>query len=263
MTRLNWGDASSRIYEVGLDRGVLYPNNSPAVPWYGLTAVQEEGAESAKTYYQDGRPYLIVPQPKEYKATLSAYTYPDEFSEIMGVVEATDGLYVDSQQGDSFTFSYRTLIGDSINGTEKGYKIHLVYNAVVTPEGQSHATLGDSISPNEFSWSIEAYPMPLVGFRSSAHFVIDTRHMDSEKLAEIEGLLYGTDEIEPSAPAPQIIFDTLNHGDAIIVTDNGDGTFEVQGSYKNVYLIGDGIFQIDNVDGQDNGDGTFTISTTL
>lgn len=263
MTRLNWSDANSRIFEVGLDRGVLYPKAGPAVPWYGLTGVEEEGADSAKAYYMDGRPYLIVPQPKEFQATVKAYTYPDAFSELMGVVEATDGMYVDSQQGDAFDLSYRTLIGDGVKGTEAGYKIHLVYNAVVAPQGISYGSVGSSIDPSEFSWEIQAWPMPLVGFRSSAHIVIDTRHMDSNKLTEIEDLLYGSASTEAAAPAPQVIFDTLNHGDAIIITDNGDGTWEASGSYKNIYLIDDGVFTIDNVDGQDNGDGTFTISTTL
>jgi len=260
---LNWNNPEARIFEVGLDRGVLYPKSAPAVAWNGLTGVDENGAESSKVYYLDGRPYLIVPTPKEYQATLKAFTYPDAFSEIMGLVEATDGMYVDSQQGDAFDLSYRTLIGDANQGLEAGYKIHLVYNAIAAPQGNSYSTMGSSVDPSEFSWDIQAYPMPLVGYRSTAHVVIDTRHMDQYKLGEIEELLYGTDAAEASIPEPQVVFDTLNHGDAIIITDNGDGTWEASGSYKNVHLIGDGIFEIENVNGTDNGDGTFTISTTL
>lgn len=263
MTRLNWHEGNLRTFETGIDRGVLYPKGSGAVPWFGLTGVDETGADSVQSYFIDGRPFLHVPKTKEYAATIKAWTYPDELTSIMGMPEVTDGMYIDSQQADQFDLCYRTLVGDGAAGVTAGYKIHVIYNAVVVPGGVSFVSSGSSIEPTEFSWDISAVPMPLVGYRSSAHVVIDTRHMDQDKLSQIEGFLYGTAETEPFVPEPQVIFDTLSYGDSIIVTDLGDGTFEVQGSYKNVQIVGDGIFNIDNVDGTDNGDGTWTISTTL
>jgi len=233
-----------------------------AVPWDGLTSVEESGGEAAKAYYVDGRPFLFLPIPKEYKSTLNAYTYPDAFSEIMGLLEVTDGMYLDSQPGAAFDLSYRTLIGNAAQGADHGYKIHLVYNATVTPGGLNYETLSDSINPSTMSWEIQAVPVRVEGFRPTAHIVIDTRHMDPNKIAAIEELLYGSDNQVAGMPAPQLVFDILNYGDTIIVTDNGDGTFDVEGSYENVYMISEGEFRIDNVDGQDNGDGTFTISTT-
>src|SRR6476620_3694188 len=95
--RLSWNALGSRLYEVGLDRGVLYLNDGRAIPWNGLTGVDESGADSAAAYYIDGRPFLHLPKPKEFVATLTAYTYPDEFASVMGVVEATDGMFLDSQ----------------------------------------------------------------------------------------------------------------------------------------------------------------------
>lgn len=263
MTRLNWQDGNTRTFESGLDRGVLYPRVGAAVPWFGLTGVDETGADSVQSYFIDGRPFLHVPKLHEYAATIKAWTYPDELTALMGMPEVTDGMYVDSQRGDQFNLSYRTMVGDGITGESAGYKIHLIYNAVVVPGGASFSTIGSSIDPTEFTFEISAVPMPLVGYRSSAHVVIDTRHMDQDKLGQIEGFLYGTSTTEPYVPDPQVVFDTLSHGDSIIVTDNGDGTFEVSGSYKNVKVLGDGIFEIDNITGTDNGDGTWTISTTL
>lgn len=233
-----------------------------AVPWDGLTSVEESGGEGAKAYYADGRPFLFLPTPKEYKATLNAYTYPDAFSEIMGLTEVTDGMYLDSQPGAAFDLSYRTLVGNGLQSTEHGYKIHLVYNATVTPGALSYETMSDSINPSTMSWEIQAVPVRVEGFRPTAHIVIDTRHMDQGKIDALEELLYGSDETLARMPEPQLVFDILNYGDMIIVTDNGDGTFDVEGSYENVYMVGDGEFRVDNVDGQDNGDGTFTISTT-
>lgn len=233
-----------------------------AVPWDGLTSVEESGGEGARAYYVDGRPFLFLPMPKEYKATLNAYTYPDAFSAIMGLAEVTDGMYLDSQPGQSFDLAYRTLVGNAAEGQEHGYKIHLVYNATVTPGGVNYETLSDSVNPSTMSWEIQAVPVRVEGFRPTAHIVIDTRHMDQHKIDAIEELLYGSAEEVAHMPPPQLVFDILNYGDTIVVTDNGDGTFEVEGSYENVYLVGDGEFRLENIDGQNNGDGTFTISTT-
>lgn len=234
-----------------------------AVPWIGLQSVDEEGGDSAAAYYIDGRPFLFLPRPKEYKASLKAMTYPDAFAEIMGVQEVADGMYLDSQPGSSFDLSYRTLVGNAIDGIDHGYKIHLVYNATVAPQALTYESMSNSINPTAFSWEIQAVPVPVEGFRPTAHIIIDTRHMSQAKIDAVEELIYGSENEVASMPSPQAIFDLLSFGDTIIVTDNGDGTFDVTGSYENVYMVGDGLFRVDNVDGQDNGDGTFTISTTL
>lgn len=241
---------------------VRRPLLSLATPWDGLTSVEENGGEAARAYYADGRPFLFLPMPKEFAATLSAYTYPDAFAEIMGLFEATDGMYLDSQPGAPFDLCYRTLVGNAVEGQDHAYKLHLVYNATVTPGAVSYETLSDSINPSTMSWEIQAVPVRVEGFRPTAHIVIDTRHMDPSKIQAIEELLYGSPDKRPRMPDPQLVFDILNYGDTIIVTDNGDGTFDVEGSYENVYLLGNGEFRIDNIDGQNNGDGTFTISTT-
>jgi hypothetical protein len=198
----------------------------------------------------------------EYSATIRAYTYPDAFAEIMGVAEVADGMYLDSQPGAAFDLSYRTLVGSALQGLDHGYKIHLVYNAVVTPQSLTYDTLGGSINPVEFAWEIQAVPVRVEGFRPTAHIIIDTRHMDPEKIEAIENLLYGYANGLPHMPSPQTIFDILSYGDTIIVTDMGDGTFTVEGSYDNVYMVGPGEFRVDNVDGYHNSDGTFVISST-
>lgn len=235
---------------------------SLAVPWIGLTGVDEKGGDGAAAYYIDGRPFLFLPKPKEYQATLRAYTYPDSFSSMMGVTEVADGMYLDSQPGEAFDLSYRTLVGSALRGVDHGYKIHLVYNAVVTPQSLSYDTLGASINPVEFSWEIQAVPVRVEGFRPTAHIIIDTRNMTPSKIAAIEELIYGSDDELPSMPDPQTVFDLLSYGDTIIVTDMGDGTFTVEGAYENVYMLEPGVFRVDNVDGETYADGTFTISST-
>lgn len=259
---LDWNQVKDRQIEAGIDRGVLYLNNGITVPWNGLTGVDEEGGEGAAEYYVDGRPFLYFPKPKEFKASLKAFTYPDEFSAVLGEVEVADGMYLDSQVGDSFGLSYRTKIIDGLVGDAAGYKIHLIYNATVVPSTRSYATIGDSINPVEFDWKIQAVPVNVAGYRPTAHITIDTRHMDATRIAEIESLIYGSVTEPAQMPDPQTIFDLLSFGNAIIITDNGDGTWTAEGSYKNIYMIGDEIFQIDNVNAIDYGDGTYTISST-
>lgn len=258
MGRVSWDDATARHYETGVDRGVLYPKASPAVPWHGLTAVDEVGAEGTSTYYIDGRPFLNLPRLKEFQATIKAYTYPDELNDLVGMPETADGMYVDSQMGDSFDLSYRTLIGDGASGTRRGYKLHLVYNATVAPQGSSYETLKEEINPMDFSWEITTVPVPIQGYHASAHIVIDSRKVDDEKMLELENLLYGSATSDVTElPRPEIIFNLLNFGDTVVITDNGDGTWTATGSNADVLVDSNGNFTLKNVDAILYGDGQY------
>lgn len=265
MTRVSWSEIGQRYFETGLDRGVLYPNELPGVPWNGLISLDEDASPGVNTYYQDGRPFLNVPVPKEFSGTLKAYTYPDVFSEIMGYAQATQGMYVDSQMGDSFGLTYRTRVGNDVSSIDFGYKVHLVYNAVVGAPSSSYQTLNDSLSPTDFSWNILTSPMPLEGFRPMAHLILDTRTMNPTELSQIEDILYGTTLDTPRLPSPQEVYDVLTVGDHIEIIDNGDGTWDAVGSAENVYLTGPGEFEIDNVNavipGAD-GAGSYDVSST-
>lgn len=233
-----------------------------AVPWNGLISVDENGGEDIATYYIDGRPYLNVPKPKEFSATIKAYTYPEEFNAMLGVVEVSDGLFLDSQMSDSFDLCYRTLIGNATEGTAYAYKIHLIYGATVAPSSVSYASLADQVNPIEFSWDIKTVPQAVTGYRSTAHIIIDSRHMDPARLSTIEDGLYGSESNVASMPTLQSLFDTVIYGNTITIIDNGDGTWTAIGSDENIFMIGDGVFEIDNSNAVDNGDGTFTISTS-
>ena len=191
MSRITWSNPGTRFFDAGLDRGVLYPKFKSGVAWNGLTAVEENGGESATTYYLDGRPYLIVPKKKEFSATVKAITYPDEFTDYMGLEKVATGLYFDQQQADSFGLSYRTLVGNDVDGIEHGYKIHLVYNCIVVPDGISYSSFAGDINPIEFSWQIQATPVIVPGYHPTAHIIIDTRGLEQDVIDELEDLIYG------------------------------------------------------------------------
>lgn len=262
MTRLMWSKPEDRRFETGLDRGVLYPKNGNAVPWNGLTSVDESEGDSAVPYYIDGRPFMYFPTPKEYSATINAFTYPDAFSDVMGFPEVADGMFLDSQVGDSFDMCYRTTIGNLAEGQEAAHKIHLIYNAVVDPVGVTYETLSESINPSEFSWNIQASPVPVAGHRPTAHIVLDTRHIEPDHLEELEAMIYGDSDTPPAIPDPQILLDLLKFTNDIVITDFGNGEWAAEGSYRRVYMIDTGTFQLEDANAVDNGDGTYSISST-
>lgn len=264
MTRLSWNAVDKRYFEAGLDRGVLYLEDGSAIPWDGLISVNETGGEATTAYYLDGRPYFYLPKPKEYEATLTAYTYPDAFTSLMGLDESDEvaGFYLDSQGSGKFHLSYRTFIGNATEGVDHGYKIHLVYNASVSSPESSYETLSQEINPSTFSWQINAIPENIEGYRPTAHIVIDTRKMSHAQVVEVENLIYGTNDFPPSLPNPFELLEFLRFGDSIVITDNGDGTWTAEGSIANIYEVDSKIFQIDHVNSVQNGDGTFDISST-
>lgn len=194
MPRLDWTKVGERFYEAGIDRGVLYIGDEPGVAWAGLTAVNESHAGgTTKARYIDGVKYANRVSGEEFEATIEAYTYPEEFDACNGVRSFGNGLLATQQRRRSFGFSYRTRVGNDLEGIEHAYKIHIVYNALAEPTDQAHATLSDSIEPFNFSWKITT-KAPVLDFRPTAHFVIDSRKISDALLSYIEDILYGSDQ---------------------------------------------------------------------
>lgn len=202
MSRLTWGAAGERVFEAGVDRGVLYIGSEAGVPWNGLVSINEttSGGE-IKSYYLDGLKYLDRVLQEEFEATLEAYTYPDEFAKCDGTQLVRRGLFATQQPRKKFNLIYRSKIGNDVDGLDFGYKIHIVYDAVAAPTARNNKTLQSSASPNNFSWKIAAKPPRLPGFRPTAHFVIDSRETPAPLLQQIEDILYGTDEEAPRLPS--------------------------------------------------------------
>lgn len=266
MARLTWGNTENRLFETGLDRGVLYIGDNSHV-WDGIVSVEESGSSEQTTHYFEGRPFLNNPKPKEFEATINAYSHPAAFAEVMGMPEVYEGndplgLYLDSQSGSLFSLSYRTLVGNAIEGLDHGYKIHIVYDATVTSPGGTYATLTSEVNPIEFSWTIKTVPQEIDTARPTAHVVVDSRRVDPERLAEIERILYGSPTSVPRLPTAQELYDILSFGDAIYIDDLGGGYWQARGSHKNVTQNSDGEITIYNVDATHHYNGTFTISST-
>lgn len=199
MPRLTWGAVGERVFEAGVDHGVLYVDGADGVAWNGLTSVSESssGAELSE-YYVDGIKYLQLLAAEEFVATIEAYTYPDEFAQCDGTRPVGHGLFMTQQPRKEFGLSYRTKVGNDVDGIDLGYKIHLVYNALAAPTARPNNTITESVDPFNFSWTISTKPPTFVGYKPTAHMVIDSRDTPSDLLAQIEDILYGSADSDPA-----------------------------------------------------------------
>lgn len=222
MAELKWDSAGERLYETGVDRGVLYiPDNTGAYAngyaWNGLTSVSESpsGAE-ANPQYADNIKYLNLISAEEFGATIEAFTYPDEFAQCDGTA-LIGGVQIAQQTRKIFGFSYRTLIGNDIIGTDYGYKIHLVYGCQAAPSEKSRSTVNDSPEAATFSWELTTNPVPVAGinadtgkpYRPTAHVTIDSTKVSAEALEDLEAILYGRGSDEPRMPTPEEVLEIV------------------------------------------------------
>jgi hypothetical protein len=220
MTVLEWDKVGDRRYEIGIDRGVLFPPDGPAVPWNGLTSVTETLGREVKSYYLDGIKYLDHHIPGSYQAKLSAFTYPDELDELLGMSAYASGVFLHDQRAKLFHLSYRTLVGNDIDGLEHGYKIHIVYNVLAIPSDKTMNSVSDSQAVDSFEWDLYGTPNVLYGIRPTAHISLDSRKIDPTVLATLEGMLYGMPYVDVDNPGsdPNLssLFDLLTTVDNLV-----------------------------------------------
>lgn len=200
MTALEWDKVGDRRYETGIDRGVLFLPNGSAVPWNGLTAVTENVGREVKSYYLDGIKYLDHYVPGSYSAKMSAFTYPDELETLLGVPEYASGVFLHDQRAKLFSLSYRTLIANDVDGTDHGYKVHIIYNILAIPSDNEMSSISDSTDVKPFEWNLTATPNVMLGIRPTAHISLDSRRIAPDLLTAIELLLYGSADDDPYLP---------------------------------------------------------------
>ena len=262
MVAIKWDQISERTYHAGVDRGVLYPHDGPAVPWNGFLGIEESSQSELKAYYLDGVKYLEDLSPGEFQGKLKALTYPDEFDEISGFAIVTPGLILSEQKPKSFNLSYRTLIGNPLNGLDHGYKIHILYNLLAEPDTTSYKTLSGSTDPIEFSWTLTGTPPKIKKFKPTVHIIIDSTKTPNNVLALLEERLYGSETASPNFPTIQEVAEYFGYLGELIIIDNGDGTWtalDLSDTY--ITMLDATTFQIDNANAALSDD-TYVISST-
>ena len=210
MAKLVWDATGEKFYETGVDHGVLYVQEGGAYPkgvvWNGLTAVTESpsGAE-ATPLYADNIKYLNLMSTEEFGATIEAYTYPDEFAVCDGSAELVAGVSIGQQKRKTFGMCYRTVLGNDTDNNAYGYKLHIIYGALAAPSEKAYATINDSPEAITFSWEVSTTPVAVTGHEPTASIVIDSTKVDATKLAALEEVLYGSDDVEARLPLPDEI----------------------------------------------------------
>jgi hypothetical protein len=206
MTQIVWDNVGERLYETGVDRGVLYvPNNGiydTGYGWNGLTTVTEKptGAE-ATAQYADNIKYLNLISAEDFEGTIEAFTYPTQFNQFDGVASPQVGVNVGQQTRKTFGLSYRTKLGNDVLAGDYGYKLHLVYGCTAAPSEKAYATVNDSPEAMGFSWDFSTVPVPVSGLKPTAIITIDSTKVSPANLTALENILYGV-SANPRLPLP-------------------------------------------------------------
>ena len=211
MSKIVWDAIGEHTFETGVRNGVLYLKDAQGayntgVAWNGLTSVSEspEGAEPTDLYADDIK-YLTLMSAENFKATIEAYTYPDEFEECDGSATIANGVVIGQQARKPFGLCYRTAIGNDTDGNEHGYKLHIVYGCQASPSEKQYSTVNDSPEAITFSWEVNTTPVNVTGKKPTATLIIDSTKADKAKLTALEAILYGSESTEPRLPLPDEI----------------------------------------------------------
>ena len=215
MSKLIWDKVGERLYETGVDHGVLYPiqtggQYNKGVAWNGLSAVTESpsGAEPSPIY-ADNIKYLNL---------MSA-----EFAECDGSVEVAPGVFAGQQSRKQFGLSYRTILGNDVDSNDYGYKLHLVYNCLASVSEKGYTTVNDSPEAIALSWEFSTTPAEIAKIidgkklKPTAILTLDSTKIDAKKLAALEEILYGKDPttpegndgVDPRLPFPDEVIELL------------------------------------------------------
>lgn len=227
MSRLVWGEGLKQ-FDLGLDHGVLYFDDV-AVPWNGLVSVDEKDTATVSAdYYFEGNRLLASQDTGDFEARISAYTYPDLFSEYNG--------YGPRDEYKRFGFSYRTQNGDD-------HRLHIVYNVLVRDDVRAWKSLSDVIDPSLFGWDIHASAIPMPGASPASRLTMEVP-WQSTVFDAVEDILYGSDTTEARLPDPAELVELYESSTRLRIIYNGDGTYTATGPDDMVHLLDDGRFEL-------------------
>jgi len=232
--RLQWDLAGSRYFETGLDRGVFYPKSGIGVPWNGLLSIKETDDNDSQTVlYIDGQKKVNQVDLGTFSASIEAYTYPDEMLPYDGFAQPA----FSGQFRPPFNLSYRSLLGSDVEGTARGYLLHLVYNGYLKPASKDHASLNGDVDAETFNWDLSTTPAYVPGARPTSHIFVDSTKAYTSTMLALENLLYGTETTPSHFPSILEVLALFEATAIFKVTDNGDGTATISGPDEAVHMV--------------------------
>lgn len=221
MSVLTWDGLGQKVFETGVDHGVVYLYNSAASKyggtpetaeaWNGLTAVTEspDGAEPTDLY-ADNIKYASMRSAETFGGTIEAYTYPVAFEKANGEASPVTGVSIGQQTREVFGLCYRTGVGNDVSQNyDVQYKLHLVYGCTCSPSERQYETVNDSPDAITFSWEYTATPVNVTDHKPTASLTVDSTKVEPGKLKLLLEALYGTEETEPYLPLPDEVITML------------------------------------------------------
>lgn len=215
MNKLEWDKTGERLYETGIDKGVLFLLNygrySKGEAWSGLINVTEKpsGAEP-NAFYANNHKYLNLVSVEDLALGVEAYTYPDDFRNCLGVKQLAKGVYAGQQKRQHFGFVYRTLIGNDIEDTDFGYEIKIVFDCCASPSENAHNTINETPEPGTMSWELSTTTQSYQGCKPTAMLTLSSKDFAKaglwNVLKSIEDILFGTATTDSRLPKiPEIL----------------------------------------------------------
>lgn len=211
MPKLLWDQVGERLYETGVSKGVLFTQASngsydKGVAWNGLVSVSKspDGGED-NPIYADNMKYISLTSAENLNGSISAYTYPDEFESCDGSKEINPGVFVGQQTRVPFAVAYITIVGNDTLGNGYGEKLHIVYNAKVSPSERSYETVNADPSAITFAWDFTTTPLDLsdIGLNASAGIVIEKNAVGVSIWNAIIDKIHGGTSEEATLPTIQ------------------------------------------------------------
>lgn len=215
MVKLKWDEIGKREYETGTSKGVLFPQletgeYDTGVAWSGLVAVKQspDGAEETPIY-ADNIKYLSLMSAENFKGSIEAFTYPEEFEACDGSKAIGEGVYAGQQNREQFGLVYSTIVGNDTLGNAYGEKMHFIYNARVSPSARDYETVNDTPDAITFSWEFTTTPVAVDDIdildNPTAYIVADSTKMAAGKMDELKEMVYGATEESKMPTIDEII----------------------------------------------------------
>lgn len=193
---LNWDVVGERYFERGVDRVVIYLNDGEAIPWCGVVSISEDSVVSTSATYFEGNKVSSIVETDSFSASINAITFPEIVSKLEGSEEINRGLYLTNQHPRTFNMSYRTGIGDDLNGAQSSAKIHILFDVMLVPSAREYVTINAESDVMTFEWQIVSIPPEVGNYRPTAHVILDERSLPNAIRDQLYISLYG-DGINP------------------------------------------------------------------
>lgn len=214
-----------RVY-LGIDRGFIFFENIPGVPWRGITDIEEREEDyTIEKYYLEGRLIGRRYIKGNYSATISSYDDPFVHPDISEPPVAI-----------SYRESFRTEQGEF-------YRLHIVHGVTMIQTGATRSSLSDSPEADTFSWEAYSIDEELSDEVVGSHLILDSSLIYPWVLRDIEAVLYGYPDGGARIPSIDELYEFFAMMNLVII-DHGDGTWSAVGHDAMVAMIDATEFEI-------------------